>query len=402
MKHVHALLFTCCLPMAIATAASPIALLVAYPSIAAGADGEIQQFTVSRDDTHHEAWPSICIASNGDLVCSYAEADVHGGGAEPKTMVCISEDEGRTWGKPIVIDKMNKPPRFMMCRWIIRLKDDSLLLASDFSGSRSLLAPPGSPHDWGNDPVNSADSGAWLYRSLDNGRTWRGPQKTYCLTVTLTMRQLGNGTIILGGSHYHNKGDYWSQVIYYSKDNAKTWYGPVSVLDDPKYSCGEGDLVEMPDGKLVMYLRTISGRGGAFKMISDDSGLSWQGPYMAGRTNIIGRVSAGLLSSGEVLVMHRGTSKRHGDALTFFVESPQAALSRVPCNSGEYKPTAKSWGTIDVDSNTDHADTGYNGWVELPDGDIYAVQYITADAPPGKPFIRGYRIPRRSLNQGEH
>jgi len=377
-----------------------LALVGAYPSVSAGADGDIQQFTISRDDTHHEGWPYLCIASNGDLVCSYAEADTHGGGALPRTMVRISKDQGRTWSKPVVIDTLPSPTgrNFMMGRWIIRLNDGSLLLASDFNGS-GPLAPPDTPHNWSNDPVNNGDSGAWLYRSLDNGRTWTGPQKTYCLTVSLTMKQLSNGKILLGGSHYHCKGDFWSQVVYYSKDNAKTWYGPVPVLDDPNYPCAEGDIVEMPGGELVMYLRSeIANTRGSYKMISADGGMTWQGPYAAGKHRIVGRVSAGLLSSGEVLVMHRvnGPANREG-AFGFFVETPEAALSRIPYDVKKYEPTAKSWGIIDIDTNTDHADNGYGGWVELPGGGIYAVQYITADAPAGKPFIRGYRVPRNSL-----
>ncbi|NOX54432.1 MAG: exo-alpha-sialidase [Planctomycetes bacterium] len=381
-----------------------VGLLVgAIASASAGAEGQIQRFTVSRDDTHHQGWPSVCIASNGDLVCSYAEADTHGGGSRPRALVCISKDEGRTWSKPIVVDTVVRASPFgrgfMQCRWILRLKDGSLLLGCDFNGT-SPLNPPGSVHNFPADPVNTGDAGAWLYRSRDNGRTWTGPQKTYCLTVSLTMQQLSNGTIILAGSHYHTKGDYWSQVIYYSKDNAKTWYGPVVVLDDPKYSCGEGHVVEMPGGKLVMYLRNIAGSKGAFKMISDDGGMSWQGPYAAGYFTPIGRITAGVLSSGDVLVMHRVNGPANkGEALGFFVETPAAALSRIPYDPATYRPTAKSWGIIDIDTNKEHVDAGYCGWVELPDGDIYAVQYITADAPRGKPFIRGYRIPRSFLTR---
>ncbi len=33
-------------------------------------------------------------------------------------------------------------------------------------------------------------------------------------------------------------------------------------------------------------------------------------------------------------------------------------------------------------------DGGYTGWVQLPDGRIFVVNYITDDAP--KPYIRGY------------
>ncbi len=375
----------------------PGLLVIAVSFISAVANDEIQQFTVSRDDTYHQGWPSLCIASNGDLVCSYAEADTHGGGARPRTLVCISKDQGQTWGEPIVVDEKSRGAPlgrgFMMCRWILRLKDGSLLLASDFNGT-SPLNPPGAVHNFAHDPVNTGDAGAWLYRSHDNGRTWTGPQKTFCLTVSLTMKQLSNGTIILAGEHYRSKGDYWSQVIYYSKDNTKTWYGPIVVLDDPEYSCGEGDLVEMPDGKLVMYVRNTLRNKGAFKMISSDDGMTWEGPFSAGHSTPNGRITAGILSSGEVLVLHRVNGPANkSEALGFFVESPQAALSRIPYAPATFQPMAKSWGIIDIDSNKKRPDTGYSGWVELPDGDIYAVQYITADAPRGKPFIRGYRIP---------
>ena len=38
------------------------------------------------------------------------------------------------------------------------------------------------------------------------------------------------------------------------------------------------------------------------------------------------------------------------------------------------------------------ADTGYSGWVQLPGGDLYVVNYITDDAP--RPHIRGYCVGR--------
>jgi len=36
------------------------------------------------------------------------------------------------------------------------------------------------------------------------------------------------------------------------------------------------------------------------------------------------------------------------------------------------------------------SDTGYTGWVQLPDGEIYVVNYILDDAP--KAQIRGYAL----------
>jgi hypothetical protein len=38
---------------------------------------------------------------------------------------------------------------------------------------------------------------------------------------------------------------------------------------------------------------------------------------------------------------------------------------------------------------------GYSGWVELRNGDIFAVQHLIDDALPGARHIRGYRVERR-------
>ena len=351
-----------------------------------------ERVTIARDDKHHLAWPMICIAPNGDLVCSYAVGDVHGGGAVPQAVVRISKDLGRTWCDPVIVDTLyvSKGQGFMMCRWVSRLQNDSLLLAADWSQWRRQ--PPGTPHDWANDPQNSEGTRkAWLYRSIDNGRSWVGPEKTNCMAVSLTMKQIGNGTLFLGGSHYRCGEKAWRQVLYRSVDNGKTWSEAITVLDDPRFSAVEGDLVEMPGGTLVMYVRTDAPIAGAIKMISEDGGRTWKGPFAAGKYEINGRVFASRLSTGEVFVVHRVGSDHFG----FFVETLEAALARVPYNTAMYKSPALNWGIIDVEHYGPRPDGGYGGWVELPDGSIYAVNYITDDAP--KPQIRGYRLSRQVL-----
>jgi hypothetical protein len=46
---------------------------------------------------------------------------------------------------------------------------------------------------------------------------------------------------------------------------------------------------------------------------------------------------------------------------------------------------------LDMDRSV-HRDAGYSGWVQLPNGDIFVVDYINDDAPLA--HLRGYRVRR--------
>lgn len=367
----------------------------------------MQRFTVSRDDRYHEAWPGICMAANGALVCCYAEADRHGGGAVPSAVVRLSEDEGATWSEPIVVDTLMDRPEsgYMMCRSIIRLHDDSLLLGVDWNKTDTLRGPSerwyahrGLPWDWSFDPANGVLREAWLYRSTDHGATWSGPERTGCITASLNLKQVSDGTVFLSGSHFHVAGLENVQVLYRSEDAGRTWSEAIPVVADRHFTSAEGDVVEMPGGELVMYIRSDDNPAGTgMKAISRDGGRSWEGPYAAGYWPINGRVNAGLLSSGEVLVVHRvgGFNPQHW--FGFFVERPDTALAATPNRpAARMDPPAASWGMIDNDTSP-CADQGYGDWVELPGGDVYVVNYVVDTAPVDRPQIRGYRLSRDEL-----
>lgn len=367
----------------------------------------MQRFTVSRDDRYHEAWPGICIAANGTLVCCYAEADRHGGGAVPSAVVRLSDDEGATWSEPIVVDTLMDRPEsgYLMCRSIIKLHDDSLLLGVDWNKTDTLRGPSerwyahrGLPWDWSFDPANGVLREAWLYRSTDHGVTWSGPERTGCITASLNLKQVSDGTVFLSGSHFHVAGLENVQVLYRSEDAGRTWSEAIPVVADRRFTSAEGDLVEMPGGDLVLYIRSDDNPAGTgMKAISRDAGRTWEGPYAAGYWPINGRVNAGLLSSGEVLVVHRvgGFNPQHW--FGFFVERAETALAAIPNRPAARKnPPAASWGMIDNDTSP-FADQGYGDWVELPGGDVYVVNYIVDTAPVDRPQIRGYRLSRDEL-----
>ena len=361
----------------------------------------MQRYTISRDDRYHEAWPSICIAADGHLVCSYSEADRHGGGALPSAIVRISEDGGVTWCEPIVVETLMDRPDdgYIMCRSIIKLLDDSLLLAVDWNKTESIAgeserwyAHRGLPINWSYDSISGHNAETWLYRSVDSGRTWSGPEKTGCLCVSSNVMQISDGTIFLSGAPFRCAGLGDDQVLYRSTDNGHSWSDAIGVVAGP-YTTAEGYLVEMPEGELVTYIRSDDNPSRVgMKAISTDGGLSWDGPYAAGYWPISGRINTGTLSSGEILVTHRVGGFYPQNWFGYFLETPETALARIPNTAAvRVNPPALTWGMIDNDTSR-FADHGYGDWVELPGGDIYVVNYIVDDAPEDRPQIRGYRI----------
>ena len=357
----------------------------------------MKKIVISRDDRYHEAWPSIAIASNGDLVVSYSEADTHGGGPVSSAVVRISKDQGLTWGEPIVVETLTDRQNegFLFGRSIIHLQDGSLLLACDWCPC-NYTPPPGAMHQWGNEFGE-----VWLYRSFDNGQTWTDRQRSGIHGAeSLTITQLRDGTIVIGGIQFVREGEYEYQVIWQSTDNGNTWTEPITVLRDPESIYCEGQPAELPGGELVMYVReNLLKTGTGTKAISYDRGLTWEGPFNAGKWPIQGRVSAGVLSTGEILVMHRvGGFALDRERFGYFVESAELAFSKTPYENRESINTSSDLrsGTIDSDLSP-FPDAGYCGWVELPSKDIFAVNYIVDDAPKSRPQIRGYLISRDEL-----
>ena len=124
---------------------------------------------------------------------------------------------------------------------------------------------------------------------------------------------------------------------------------------------------------------------------STDGGRTWGPLHGSGPWRYSGRPDVGRLSTGQILLTTRVGRPQPGHCLGLYLETQKMALLPTPLGG---PMTAGAFAAVIDDDTSPHPDWGYSGWVELPDGSIYAAQYITADAPPGKPFIRGYRIPR--------
>ena len=58
----------------------------------------------------------------------------------------------------------------------------------------------------------------------------------------------------------------------------------------------------------------------------------------------------------------------------------------------DYSSTAESRFAVIDNDRSPWADSGYSGWVQLEDGDLFVVNYVNDDAP--RAFVRGYVVGR--------
>ena len=174
---------------------------------------------------------------------------------------------------------------------------------------------------------------------------------------------------------------------------------------------GEGCFVELDEGTILGILRADS-LGQGYKVLSKDRGRTWSGPFATQMIGLEGRPKVGLLSSGEVCCTYRIGLPNEMLALHLMtqegalLEDVQPTVPRLPLpedRAGVHDPS-QPWYmreyypgcTIILDQDRSvHRDCGYSGWVELPNGDLYVVDYCHDDAP--RAHIRSYRVSREDI-----
>src|SRR6516225_10930021 len=132
----------------------------------------------------YAAFPDVCRLPNGDLYCVFYSGYGHVSTPNDKwpkggrIMAVRSSDNGKTWGKPVVVmdtDQDDRDPS------VACLKDGTLLL-NWFTLQKDQVA-------------------VLLARSTDAGKTWGEPVKlkldsTYSFACSSLVRQLPDGSLI--------------------------------------------------------------------------------------------------------------------------------------------------------------------------------------------------------------
>ncbi|MFA6959407.1 MAG: sialidase family protein [Opitutaceae bacterium] len=357
----------------------------------------IQKFSVSRDDSVYQAWPDLALTRTGRLVCVFSECTHHGDRTYSRIALVTSDDRGRTWTpkRPLSTPLHKTTPDLphWNCARITALDDGRLVVVVDqVGGSRE-----------GNSPTSIQSN--WLFTSRDDGATWEGPIPIPIVGIVpdqLVVLKHGPhaGRWLLSAHRYHlleTGGERWMQRLWHSDDQGRTWHGPVTLAESDTLKLCEGSTLELPGGELVCFLRENSFTGmDCFKTISRDHGLTW-GPVHALPMPGCHRPVAGLLQSGRVLITHRylpGGRRGWGN----MTQNVFATLTDIDgCLNPNRAEIATRVLPLDHDRSP-HADTGYTGWGQFADGEIYVVNYLLDDAP--KAQIKGYSLTEADIVLG--
>ncbi len=172
------------------------------------------------------------------------------------------------------------------------------------------------------------------------------------------------------------------QNVWISNDLEGPWLQH-SVAKKEGLNLCEGSIFYVKP-RLFCIMRENSARGRPAYVCTSKDGTDWStvmGTRMAG----CHRPVCGRLRSGQILTTYREAS--HSFSRGYWAKNTFACLTHP---SSLLQSFNKS---IILPLDHDHSkrsDSGYTGWVQLPDDSIFVVNYITGDAP--KPYIKWYRF----------
>ena len=254
------------------------------------------------------AWGTFGVLGDGTyLIC------------ENGSKIFRSEDGGKTWSAPFPVRSVD-PAAFAgpyngECTRIIQLADGTVLMNLYFVHNIS------------------GEEYAYVCRSRDGGKTWgdyslifRGGNETNFLQLKSgrllaavrdqSQYALDDFVIMDTNPLTSYRVDFIkSMAVVSSDDSGYTWSRPKTLT---RHNEQPGDVVELPDGSVVMSYMQKSCQSGARAMLSRDGGKTWGSTiYMLGRLGWMARTRAEMswsftssvpLRDGRVLTVGTGWS----------------------------------------------------------------------------------------------
>ena len=342
---------------------------------------DIEKFSISSDPDRYEAWPDVTLTRNGKLICVFTECTHHGDRSYTRVMLTESSDLGRSWScrHPLTEGTEGRDYSYN-CARISTLRDGRIAVVVD------RVPSAGEEHN--------ADAVIVLYFSDDDGRSWSGAVETPLRGIVPDrLTELDNGRWLIAA--HRSRFGHLAEFCRRSDDRGKSWSDEVLMAFDTRYHLCEASLLPLGGGKIAAFLRENSGLGyDCLKTVSTDNGETWS-PLVEFPLPGCHRPVAGMLRNGKVFITYRFMQGGKG-WLGTWTQNFFAALTDTESALAIRRNDA--WTRIvpvDYDRSP-KSDLGYSGWVQLPDGTIYIVNYIVDDAW-DKGQIRGYRLDLEEL-----
>lgn len=210
----------------------------------------------------------MVVLQDGRLFLVYTE--FYGGASDfsPARIVArISEDNGASWSEPFVVQE-NVGKCNVMSVSLLRLKSGEIAFFYAIKNSYE-------------------DCRFYVRKSSDECETWSESvlvtvDKGYFVMNNDRAVQLSSGRIIAPVATYQDPTthSYWKSFIYYSDDGGDTWTrskGEVKLKGvNSTAGLQEPGVVELRDGRLLMYMRTSLGY--IYVSYSEDHGETWSEP----------------------------------------------------------------------------------------------------------------------------
>ena len=186
---------------------------------------------------------------DGSFLMSYTKNNDNG------IMGIKSTDRGKSWGKAFDLVVRPKPPARGGYRipGFLRVKNGDILLSYIYT------THPATPYYGHN----------YYRRSADEGRTWTDqfvmtPHPGYVIVHNDRFATLASGRIVVPAeykAHFPSERDHSGYVgmTFHSDDLGHSWHPSRNVVDMQPVEVQEAAVVELRDGRVMMFARTYSG-----------------------------------------------------------------------------------------------------------------------------------------------
>ncbi len=284
----------------------PLLPLAVFLCVALPAAAQVDLFTAGQDGYASYRIPALVKSKKGTLLAFIeGRRENRRDWGDIDILLKRSSDNGKTWSPALTVADFDKDTIGNPAPVIDRRTGTIWLL---------LTRNPGAVPEKDIQPgLSGPTRTVWVTHSKDDGLTWATPTDitksvklpdwSWYATGPVNGIQTRSGRLVIPCDH--NRGhERYSHVIY-SDDSGKTWQ--LGGVAGP--GANESTVAELPDGSLMLNMRSYRGANRRLVSLSRDGGKSWSNPEKDDAL-IEPVCQASLLRAGKLLVFSNPASTK--------------------------------------------------------------------------------------------